>query len=119
MRPAKRHSRSSESWVTCIRDLVLSVRDHRPRVGTSIISWLTNSFVPLQSSEMQTVLQAAEEPRQHNKDQGGAGGSTWKHVQRTAAAHGAPQRHALIFKRDFRIPVEEHHVNKLIGKRSS
>ncbi len=52
-------------------------------------------FVLLQTPEVQSVLQAAEEPEQHGEEQGGAGRSSRQRLQRAAAAHGAARRLAL------------------------
>lgn len=49
----------------------------------------------LQTSEVQSDLQAAEEPEQPGGEQGTAGRSSWQRLQRAAAAHGAARRLAL------------------------
>lgn len=51
-----------------------------------------------QTPEVQSVLQAAEEPEQHREEQVGAGRSTRQHLQRAAAAHGSARRLALLNK---------------------
>lgn len=49
----------------------------------------------LQTPEVPSVLQAAEEPEQCGEEQGGAGRSSRQRLQRAAAAHGAARRLAL------------------------
>lgn len=43
----------------------------------------------VQTPEMQSLLQTAEEPQQRCEEQGQPGGSTWKCLQRTTSSHGS------------------------------
>lgn len=52
-------------------------------------------FLWLQTPQVSSVLQAAEEPEQHREEQGGAGRPSRQRLQGAAAAHGAARRLAL------------------------